>query len=147
MSDRTRLLENTASRALLDFVRDPSREKADAADNVVWRIAEAIIAKVQENVMGEIDGIRRITFAKPDETTTAAVHRVIRERDGQMKKYRTASREWEDERVRLASAVEAASDLLIHLGSQAASNGHPRCPSDAACPRCRLASALEDIDA
>lgn len=150
MSDRTRALENAASRALLDFVRDPTDAKADASDNVVWRICEAVIAKVNENLMGEMEGIRRLTFAKPDETTTTAVRRLIRERDGIMKKYRKAQDVWDDERAKTANALEAAQEFLDSLAGVSSDihlvRGGTRCERESACARCRLAFALEDLE-
>ena len=141
VSERTKALENAASRALLDFVREPSEKKADSADNVVWRIAEAVVAKVNENLVGELGAIRRLTMAAQTETTTAAVKRLMRDREGIEKKYRKAREAWDDERQKTTDVVESAIDYLASI-----EDGHECDEEGPICPRCQLAFALEDLN-
>jgi hypothetical protein len=134
------MLENIASRALLAFVKDPTEEKADAADNVVWRIAEAIIAKVEENLASELHSIRHAANARPTETTTGAVKRLVNERNGIAKKYIKAKDAWEDERADMDAVLDAV-DILLRDNPD-----HIPCVrgSDSVCNRCALMFAYAD---
>jgi hypothetical protein len=144
MSERTRALENAASRALLDFVRDPTEAKAEVSDNVVWKITEAVIAKITENLTSEMEAVRRIACAEPTETATSAVKRLVRERDGVSNKYRKAKDAWEDERAETDAVIEAAFEFLESLDF---GDAHPSCNRDGTeCKRCRLAYALEALE-
>jgi hypothetical protein len=149
MSERTQALENAASRALLDFVLDPSAEKANSADNVVWRIAEAVIAKISENLLSEMEAIRRACGARPGETATGAIRRLCNEREGMAKKYRKASRAWEDERQKTALCLDAASELLEEMqdGTVNVAKNHSCKRGAIQCARCRLLDALAELDA
>jgi hypothetical protein len=141
MSERTQTLENAASRALLDFVKDPTEAKANAADNVVWRIAEAVVAKVAENLTSEIEAVRRVACAEPTETMTNAVKRLARERDAIHKKYRKAQEAWEEERQKTEVVIEAAYEFADSLSDEHS------CKRDGdECPRCRLVYALGDLE-
>jgi hypothetical protein len=144
MSERTRALENAASRALLDFVRDPTEAKAEASDNVVWKISEVVVAKITENLTSEMEVVRRIACAEPTETVVGAVKRLVRDRDGVSKKYRKAKDAWENERAETDTVVEAAFEFLEFLDF---GNEHFPCKRDGTeCKRCRLANALEALE-
>jgi hypothetical protein len=149
MSERTQALENAASRALFDFVLDPSAEKASSADNVIWRITEAVIAKISENLTSEMEAIRRVSGARSGETATSAIKRLASERDGMRKKYRRASQAWENEREKTALCLDVASELLEEMqeGVVNVAKNHSCKRGENKCARCRLLEALAELDA
>jgi hypothetical protein len=108
VSERTKALEAESSRLLLRLLDAACDEPdyAPAADAFVWKIVETTIAKVQENLLGETESIRRIAAALPGETTYGAVKRLASERDGLAKKYREAQAAWKKERAKLRAAAE-----------------------------------------
>lgn len=150
MSEHSRALENAASRDLLAFARGPT---AQLADNVVWRLAEYIISKVNENVMGELATVRRVADAHPDETTVKAVKRLIHEKDGVIARYRSAQREWRSQRAMLVAERDRLREALLkHIAVFGGADHHPDdCEASETCVQCQtiavVEAALERLDA
>jgi hypothetical protein len=95
VSARTRELEDAAVAAILDVVpRDAGEVTAAEASRepraraMYGAMLDALVAKVGENLTGEIATIRRLVDAAPNETTYRAVKRLVDNGKGLLKKYR-----------------------------------------------------------
>lgn len=120
MSEHTKQLEFEAATALRHAMYLPEHLRdIDAADRAVWKIVEATVAKVQENLLAEANQIRRVAGANPGETTYRAVKRITKDRAATFAKYKRAQREFDRVHALAVELGDKAREVLdaLELGA------------------------------